>query len=122
MNYVAKKTTSVFAAAALLASCGMAFANDIVFEVGPEDTSAAATRMRVSMKYNAVEQSSAVEFVNVPGLTATATDVEVLLIYRDASGAVVSATPGIFENGCQVVTTRRGVDAICEVAGPAPAQ
>ena len=118
MNTYFKPARLGLIALSALLVCGLAQAQEMTFEVAPPETSATTgQRLRVSMKYNAVEQTSTVEFVNVPELDATVTDVEVLLVYRDASGAVVSTTPGIFENGCQVARTRDGVDAICEVAG-----
>lgn len=98
--------------------CDLAQATDMHFEVAPQDNATAGSRMRVSMKYNAIDpQPAQIEFINVPGLTANVTGVDVILVYRDATGAIVTTTPGIFENGCQAVSTREGVDAICDVVG-----
>lgn len=54
-------------------------------------------------------------FINVPGMSAKASDVQVVISYRDATGAIQVIPTGVYEDGCKAEETDEGVDVVCAI-------
>jgi len=60
----------------------------------------------------AVEPAS-LALTGVDGVPENATDVDVVVIYRDARGTMQIASPGVFASGCYAERGSEGVDVTC---------
>jgi hypothetical protein len=67
-----------------------------------------------------IEEYPTVRLIGVPALPAEATDVEVMLVYRDASGVLRETGTGLFGAGCSVERTDDGVDVMCPLVSETP--
>jgi hypothetical protein len=54
-------------------------------------------------------------FINVPGMSAKASDVQVVISYRDDAGGIQVISTGVYEDGCQAEETDFGVDVVCAI-------
>jgi hypothetical protein len=67
-----------------------------------------------------IEEPPTVQFINVPSMPAEATEIEVVLVYRDANGILRETTTGTFGAGCEVERTDDGVDVVCPLVSETP--
>jgi hypothetical protein len=68
----------------------------------------------------AMQEPPTVQFINVPSIPAEATEIEVVLVYRDANGVLRETGTGTFGAGCEVQRTDDGVDVVCPLVSETP--
>jgi hypothetical protein len=90
------------------------------------NTDESSGRINSGLKINSATDNPAtlgkVRFYRVRNIAPSATEVDIVISYRDASGAVHVTSTGAFEEGCRAraAADGDGVDVICPVVTADP--